>query len=247
MFARRSRANDHTEAIHAAARTARTFVFGGDIFDFRWTTLSSIPATVKAATHWLSQLAPQHPSCEFHFVLGNHDYHEEFLPSLADLCESIPNLACHPFYLRLGNSLFLHGDVADEPMTAEAFHERRRSNLRHTKRGPASNLLYDAVVQARLHRLAATLRYRTRDVAQRILDYAEQLGHGPGSGLSNVYFGHTHRALSNYEFGGLRFHNGGAPIKGVPFRIVKTEAELDSGLADRRTPLDRPVPNSLTS
>jgi UDP-2,3-diacylglucosamine hydrolase len=52
------------------------------------------------------------------------------------------------------------------------------------------------------------------------LNYIDQIGHGPASGVEHVYFGHTHRELNNYRYGGVSFHNGGAPMHGVPFRIV---------------------------
>lgn len=223
LFSRRSQAARHVEALHATARKAKTFVLGGDIFDFRWTTLKSVAATVDAATDWLAELATQHPGCEFHFVLGNHDYHEQFLQPLAELCDAVPNLTSHDYYLRLGHCLFLHGDIADKPMTPETLHARRGRGLQHAKKGRASNLLYDLVVKARIHKVAATLKHGKRQVAERIFNYAEQIGHGPDSGVQHVYFGHTHRAMSNYEFGGLRFHNGGAPMKGLKFRIVETE------------------------
>jgi hypothetical protein len=49
----------------------------------------------------------------------------------------------------------------------------------------------------------------------------ESIGEGPDTGVRDVYFGHTHKNLANYRYRGLTFHNGGAPIKGVKFRIVE--------------------------
>ena len=44
-------------------------------------------------------------------------------------------------------------------------------------------------------------------------------------GATNVYFGHTHHAMSNYEQGGIFFHNPGAPIRGLDFRVLPVELE----------------------
>jgi UDP-2,3-diacylglucosamine hydrolase len=58
---------------------------------------------------------------------------------------------------------------------------------------------------------------------QRILGYLERIGHSREQGAQHVYFGHTHDALENYRYGGLTFHNPGAPIAGLQFRILETE------------------------
>ncbi len=73
----------------------------------------------------------------------------------------------------------------------------------------------------RLHRSVPHLVYAKRIVVRRILKYLESVGQGPGNGVRNVYFGHTHRRMSNYRYRGLAFHNGGAPIKGMKFRIIE--------------------------
>jgi UDP-2,3-diacylglucosamine hydrolase len=79
------------------------------------------------------------------------------------------------------------------------------------------------VIQARLHKLAGHLANPQSKVAARIAAYLEDVGHTPRNGLRHVYFGHTHVAMSNFQFSGLTFHNGGAPIKGLDFRIIKTD------------------------
>jgi UDP-2,3-diacylglucosamine hydrolase len=223
MFARRSQAERHADAIWAIAGRADTFVLGGDIFDFRWTTLSTIRDTVDAAIRWLDALIEPHPECDFHFVLGNHDSHEHFVERLARRAESAENLWWHPYYVRLGSSLFLHGDVVQRKMTHERLSEKRSRWGERGKRPPPAHWLYDLAVEARLHKMASSLVCRRLVVAKRITTYLDHIGHGPGNGLEHVFFGHTHAPMSNYEYGGLRFHNGGAPIKGLRFRILRTD------------------------
>ena len=161
------------------------------------------------------------PDCQFYFVLGNHDYHQAFIDRLTLLQREVANLLWEPFVVRLGNTLFLHGDAADFSMDGQTLLRHRSRWLEADKRGHVQNLMYDLVVLARLHRMASTLVYRDRIVARRILRYLESVGHGVASGLKHVYFGHTHVPMSHYEYRGVRFHNGGAPLKGLPFRILE--------------------------
>jgi UDP-2,3-diacylglucosamine hydrolase len=220
LFSRRSVAAQHSDVIHAAAGNAATFVLGGDIFDFRWTTMASIEQTVDAAIEWLQELIEPRPDCDFHFLLGNHDNNRMFVQRLAELSRETANLSWHPYYVRLGESLFLHGDVVDRKTSPDKLARARSRSRHHKKRGATANLLYDLAVGARLHQVAATVVHPKRKVAKRILVYCRHIGHDASSGLRNVYFGHTHVAMLNYQYGGLFFHNGGAPIKGLPFRIV---------------------------
>lgn len=224
LFSRRSHAERYRDELHATAKGADVFVLGGDIFDFRWSTLKSVDATVQAAIVWLEELVGPHPNCQFHFVLGNHDSNRKFVARLDRLAAETPNLSWYDDYVRLGHSLFLHGDVADANMTA-AMLALRRQRWHHDekRRGPVHNLLYDMVIQTRLHKLAGHLANPQSRVAARIAAYLEDVGHTPRNGLRHVYFGHTHVAMSNFHFSGLTFHNGGAPIKGLDFRIIKTD------------------------
>lgn len=206
------------------AGKAKTLVLGGDIFDFRWTTMATIEETADAAIERLKSLIANHRECMFHYLLGNHDHHEVFLPRLKRLANSEPNLAWHPYCLRLGTRVFLHGDVATGSMGAAALEEERRRWLQLKKKGRIANWLYDAMVEARIHKLVYRLVYPKRAVARRILAYLEQVGHGAGTGMADVYFGHTHIALSGFQYHGVRFHNGGAPVKGCQFHILEAVA-----------------------
>lgn len=219
LFAQRSQGEDHLSAIQKLSQNADTFVLGGDIFDFQWTTLRTIDATIAAAADWLQRLAEGSPNCQFHLLLGNHDHHDEFVAHLRLLEQAHANLSWHPYYLRLGDSLFLHGDAADGDATHTTLEESRRRH-RKRKRGVTANWLYDMFVRAGLHRPVPVLVYPKRRTARRLLAYLDEIGHGRASGVAHVYFGHTHRALNGYQYGGVAFHNGGAPMQGVDFRIV---------------------------
>lgn len=221
LFANRSEAHRYLEQIEAAAARSQTFVLGGDIFDFRWATLASIDHAVDEAVRWLEELTGDCPSTQFHFLLGNHDYHQGFIDRLGELEQRVTNLAWHRFYYRHGGNMFLHGDVADRKTTAAMLAGQRAQWLHRKKRGPMMSRLYDLVVMTRIHRPIPYVVHRRRTVARRILAYLRGIGQGPEHGVRHVYFGHIHRPMSHYHYGGLVFHNGGAPIKGAKFHIVE--------------------------
>ncbi len=220
LFANRSTAHRHLAQIAIVASQADVFVLGGDIFDFRWSSLPTGRAVGRAA-EWLDALLASSPACQFHLVLGNHDYHQMFIDRLVRLERQAHNLAWHRYYIRLGHSIFLHGDVADRKMNAQTLAEAREEWLDGRQRGPFLSRLYDVVVLTRLHKPVPHLVYARRIVVRRIYQYLESIGQGPANGLREVYFGHTHKRLSNYRYRGLVFHNGGAPIKGLKFRILE--------------------------
>lgn len=223
LFATRSNAHRYLEQIALKASHAEAFVLGGDTFDFRW---SHIPINKAAdrAVEWLRELTVACPNCHLHVVLGNHDYHQEFIDRLMVLDAVTPNLSWHRFYVRMGSSVFLHGDVANQEETdARMLAAYREKWLDMERHGPLANMLYDMVVLTRIHKPLPHLFFRKRVVVRRIFKYLESIGEGPGNGVRDVYFGHTHNRLSNYYYRGLAFHNSGAPIKGVKFRILEAK------------------------
>ncbi|MBN1591514.1 MAG: metallophosphoesterase [Pirellulales bacterium] len=221
IFSSRSQEHRYLEQIGQRAAHAGAFVLGGDIFDFRWSMAANPDETVARAIHWLHELAAEYPECQFHFVLGNHDYHEPFLDRLDHLRSRLGNFSWYPFYARLGGTVFLHGDVADRRTTAQKLSDRRSRWLNKKQRGPMANRLYDLAIENKLHKPMIHLARRRRTVARRILVYLEDIGEGLSTGVKNVYFGHTHLAFSDFEYRGVRFHNGGAPINGLRFRILE--------------------------
>lgn len=224
LCSRRSLAVQHVGAIHAAAARADTFVLGGDIFDFRWSTLPTADATVRHAMRWLDELVGSHPQTQFHFVQGNHDCNRRFVAALTAYSGTRSNLAVHPFVLRLGKAVFLHGDAADHPvMSEQRLMHRREHWSRDETRSQVRHVLYDLAVTARLHRIAGKVAHPRRRVVHRILGYLKRVGHGPETGVEHVYFGHTHDAVRDYRYRGVTFYNPGAPMPGLDFRIVEVK------------------------
>lgn len=221
LFSQRTLGHEHEAALHATAAQADHFVLAGDIFDFHWSTLSSIQDTVRAADLWLGELVQRYPGCRFHYLLGNHDNHRLFVDRLDALATQQPNFAWQPYLLRMGSSVFLHGDAGSPGMTPDRLPRYRKRWSKARQRTPMQNRVYAAVTKANLHKAAIRMAAPRRTVARRLLTYLDSMGHGPESGIADVYFGHTHRAMSDFPFQGVRFHNGGAPMPGLKFQILK--------------------------
>jgi len=223
LFSRRSLANDHEAAIYEAAAQADILVLAGDIFDFKWSHFGSFAESTTEASAWLRRLIDASPYCQIHYLLGNHDHHPLFVEELGALSAEHENLSWHPYHLRLGSAVFLHGDAANPRMNQARLEAFRSRFAHHRQAGAQRNRMYDFTVSAGLHILGARLAFPRRRTLRRITRYLDEIGEGWADGVRNVYFGHTHRRLADEEFRDLKFHNGGAPMKGMDFEVVSAQ------------------------
>jgi len=214
-------------AIVAAANRVQHVVLGGDIFDFRWSVFPSVDHTADEATLWLERFLSAIPNAKVHYLLGNHDHNEVLIARLDQLAEERPNFEWSPYVLRKGTTVFLHGDVANGKMTEQDLIASRENWKQHARKGNLLNWLYDVVVFLRIHRLLANCLNPNRRVAKKLLFYLKSAGHGPGDGVRDVYFGHTHKPVLDYTYDGVRFRNGGATVKGLRFHILELELPAD--------------------
>jgi len=227
LFAQRSVAEAYLPEIRAAAAEADFFVLNGDMFDFRWSVLPTVEDTVEAALEWLRDLISAHRQCRFFYILGNHDRLRLFTERLAALAAEEDNLQWVGSYLRIGTALFLHGDVRIAGARRLGFARPFRRRVR--QRGRFLSACYRAVVSVGVHRLIA-LTNRPRRFARRILRALGAEHTGLTEGLTDVYFGHTHRPFTDYRYGGLTFHNTGSAIRGMRCNLVAVRL---AGGADR--------------
>lgn len=226
LFCRRSQAEDYLDAIRAAASESDVFVLNGDIFDFRWSMLASPEETVQSAVAWLAELVDGAQDCAFHYVLGNHDHYQLFMDALDVFSAERVNFAWSPYYLRLGSALFVHGDVTIRKMSGTDLERYREGWLADPNRGPVLNAVYDAAFRVGIHKAVHHVVFPRRAVLERLHHYVEAIGHGADRGVETVYFGHTHLAMPNHAYNGLVFRNGGAPMPGLAFQILKGELAL---------------------
>lgn len=222
LFSSRSTAHAYEADIRRCAEQAHTIILGGDIFDFKWSRYSNLKTSVNEARNWLERLVSDHKECSFYYLLGNHDSHPDFVTELDRLAFQYSNLEWQPHLLRLGACVFLHGDVIDGGLDHQSIDARRRKHEDKPLPMAYRHWLYDAAVQAKLHCLVANVARRHSWVLKKVYRYLSEQGLNADSGVRDVYFGHTHRPLRSVEYQRLRFHNGGASIRGVSFHIIKT-------------------------
>ncbi|MFO7973804.1 MAG: hypothetical protein R6V12_04135 [Candidatus Hydrogenedentota bacterium] len=221
LFCKRSEAHLHVDALEQAISESDRCVLNGDIVDFRWSVFESEERTVREAIAWLEDLVSRYPHCTFHYVFGNHDSVLPFIKKVEDLAANTPNLSCHHDLLRLNSTVFLHGDVVDRKMTQAEFEAARQIWHLDRKRGRLVNRLYDLAFLLGAHRTVPRIVFPRKAVAERLVHYLEDVGHGPDSGVTDVYYGHTHVAVRGYFYEGMYFHNGGAPMRKLGFSILR--------------------------
>ncbi|HQH54022.1 MAG TPA: metallophosphoesterase [Candidatus Hydrogenedentes bacterium] len=221
LFCRRSEAHLHARALEQAISESDTCILNGDIVDFRWSVFESMERTVREAIAWLGALVARHPHCHFHYIFGNHDSVRPFIDRLEAFAASTPNLSCHHDLFRLNAAVFLHGDVADRKMTRAEFEAARRVWHFDRKRGRLVNRIYDLAFWLGAHRTVPRIVFPRKAVAERLLHYLDDVGHGRDSGVTDVYYGHTHVAVRGFHYEGMFFHNGGAAMRRVGFSILR--------------------------
>jgi len=221
LLSRRSLAGRCMPSILEGAARSDFFVFNGDTVDFQWSTFASLEDSVREAETWIREVVTRFPTCRFHFVLGNHDYHPLFMDALTRLQMSNENLSWHEYYVRLGDCLFTHGDAAtclSGPAKVRAYRHRW---IHAPQRGKAMNRLFDIVHDARVDQAFLRLYLPRRRVARRLYHYVQTLGPNMMAGLRHVYFGHTHRPFTDYDYDGLRFHNTGSLLRHMKFNKLE--------------------------
>jgi UDP-2,3-diacylglucosamine pyrophosphatase LpxH len=228
LFSKRSKGHVIEQQIRETADRAHTLVLGGDIFDFKWSTRPSLRHSIDEAIRWVESLIVSYPNCAFYYILGNHDAHPDFVAELDRLAFEQPRLVWQPYVLRLGYCVFLHGDVLDGDSQHETIDARRRKHQEQPLPHRYRHWLYDAAVMARLHRVALHVVKRQVTVLRMLDRYLKEQGLDASSGVTDVYFGHTHREMDGVKYHGLTFHNGGAPLAGLSYRIIKTRLESSS-------------------
>ncbi|MCB0343744.1 MAG: metallophosphoesterase [Bdellovibrionales bacterium] len=221
LFSRRSFAEKQLGMIRDKVSQSQLFVFNGDIFDFRWTTLGTVEETVEQAAAWLDDLVSSFPHTQFHFVLGNHDSGRLFLSKLELLADKHEHLIWHPFYARLGDSLFLHGDASHgRNMTHDRLLKYRARFDEEQGRGKLMSHVYQSACTLGLHKSTYLLNPK-RVVCKRIIEYFFNVDPDILKDVAHIYFGHTHTPFSDYKFNNISFHNTGSMIRGLTFDAKK--------------------------
>jgi UDP-2,3-diacylglucosamine pyrophosphatase LpxH len=217
LFTPWSVADDYMREIREAADRADFFVLNGDIFDFRWSSLASAEATVAASEAWLRAFAAEHPRCRVAYVMGNHDALRPFADCLAAAAEATPNLEWHPSHVRIGPALFTHGDLFLRKRPTDPFNRALRPAI--TRKPKTLSRCYRLLHSMRVHRWHVPV-LSSRRCAKRIIRSLDAASNGDAEGITDIYFGHTHTTFTDHAYRGLRFHNTGSMIGGLPWRML---------------------------
>ena len=210
-------------AIEQAVEWSDLCVWGGDLFDFRWSRLSDEAATVDRAIGWLQDWCGRYPDKPFAFLQGNHDVHPAFTSRVRQWARDTPQFLCGLECLRVGDVLMLHGDVIEGNGTSEAFLAYRNRWSGRPPAHPVQHHAYDVAIAARLHRAVPPVVHRNRRTCLRLLRWMHRQPDAAVAGISRIVFGHTHRQMSGRWVRGVQFFNGGAAIRHVPFSPVTFE------------------------
>ena len=223
LFSSRSNAEQHRNLMAASIEQADLCVWGGDLFDFRWSQLRNERESVDRALDWLDDWYQRFPTTQFVYLDGNHDAHLEFSERLAEWSDKRERFQCGLDCLRVGGTLLLHGDVIEGKGCPDRFSRYRGSWQNKPVAGKTANRFYDAAITARVHKAAAFAAHWHRRTCLRLLNWMHGQPDEATTGIQHVVFGHTHRRIDGFRVDGIEFFNGGAAIQHVPFAPVSLQ------------------------
>jgi len=217
LFATRSDGSALFDSLQPQLTRIQVLVLNGDTFDFRWSQFPDHEATIQAALRWLNDLLGRLPQCDVHFVLGNHDCLSAFTQRLLSLAETHPRFRWHDKWLQLGDSLFLHGDCAQQQMDARGLERYRAGWREDQQRGTLASQIYTCADRLGLTSLAHRWRFPRRRTLERIAYYLDRAYPDWRRETRHCYFGHTHLPFSGTIHQRICFHNTGSAIRGMTF------------------------------
>lgn len=221
LFSDRSTAKSHRSRLVDVIADADVCVWGGDLFDFRWSRLSDDDTSTRTAIEWLDDWYERFPGTRFVYLNGNHDVLPMFQRRLIDWASRRKRFRAGLDAIRIGNTLLLHGDVIEGFRRDDGFVRYRAAWADKPVAGRAANRFYEWAVAARVHRVAAFTVHGHRTTCLRLARWIR--GQANADGIERVVFGHTHRRIDRLRIGGYEFHNCGAAIRHVHFDPVVIE------------------------
>ncbi len=225
LFSSRCVVEEHRGAIDGAVEWADTCIWGGDLFDFRWSRLESPQRSIDESTRWLGSWCTRFPDKSFVFLRGNHDAHPPFVQRLNEWSAEQPNFVVDADAMRIGDTLFVHGDVIEKQGSVESFRRYRNTWSRKRPAGHLQNRAYDAAISFRLHWAAAKIVHPVDRTCRRLLRWMRRQNEQDTRGIRRIVFGHTHQRIDGRSLDGIRFYNGGAAIRHVPFEPIRLTVE----------------------
>lgn len=225
LFSRRSIGQKHWNECLPVIEQVEHVVLGGDLFDYRWSQLGDLHATLPAVREWLRNCLVAYPQKSWHYILGNHDCHPEHQNLLRELGDTHQNLQWYEEQLTLASCLFLHGDLLDASVHPDGLEVYRRHFHEVRPRSELASRTYDWLVGCRVHTVVARLRHRSKRTCRQLIRRIRSKSNGLGAQTQSIVFGHTHVPIHGLLVDGYRFYNPGSGIRNTPFRPIVLEIE----------------------
>ncbi len=223
LFSNRCNFLEHHDLIEASIEDADTCVWGGDLFDFRWSRVGNDRASVDRALRWLKGWYERFPDKQFIYLHGNHDAHHAFSDAMIHWAADRERFACDLDCMRIKDTLLLHGDVIEGKGNVKKFAEYRSRWQNKRVASRVASGFYDVAVAARAHKAAAMAAHRRKATCLQLLQWMGRQPKHATDGVRRIVFGHTHRRIQGYRLDGIEFFNGGATIRHVLFTPVMIE------------------------
>ena len=228
LFSNRCNVNEHHGLIESSIAQADICIWGGDLFDFRWSRLEDESMAVMQALNWLDDWYERFPEKHFVYLHGNHDAHGVFSRAMIQWAADRSRFEFDLNAMRIKDTLFLHGDVIEGKGNLDTFAEYRgRWKMKPVASRVASGF-YDVAIAARVHKAAAMAAHRRKATCLQLLRWMHGQPSESIAGIRRIVFGHTHRRIDGYRLEGIEFFNGGATIRHVPFAPVMIEFDQDA-------------------
>ena len=218
LFSPRSNAEAQLRRIKRHLERIDTLVLNGDTFDFRWSMYPNEKLSIRAALVWLERLAVMFAGRRVHYIFGNHDGLGSFRTEIEAFVRDSTVVKLHELNLRLGRSLFFHGDCAIPAMTSLRLAAYRDAWSRDRPCGPVSSGLYAIAASTGAGKLLHQYYFPRRATIRRVSRYLDEVLPAWRQETVDCFFGHTHLPFRNHYDGDVRFHNTGSAIRGMGFQ-----------------------------
>ncbi len=223
LMSTRSTAESYREQIADVIDRSELVVWGGDLFDFRWSRFRHETDSVAFAINYLCDWMTEYPSKSFAFLCGNHDANAALLCELKAMSEDQSRFHFAGDVMRVGDTVMLHGDQIEGRGTEDRFLRYRNRWAEKKRAAPWRFPGYDAIVVARAHKVAAAIAHRNRMAVRKLSRFLALSDLNRDNGVRRVVFGHTHRIITGLEHNRVLYFNGGAAIRHVRFKPVELE------------------------
>ena len=198
---------------------------GGDIFDFRWSDLGGLEASLQAAKQWVEEFLDSTESSKVVYLLGNHDCHPAHVENMRDLAQQSARFEVHEHHIQIQDCLFLHGDILDAQLRIEHLSSYRSTFHEAEPRAEWQQRAYNLAVTCRMHKVLVGVRNSPQQTCKRLKKAIDDSSLAEPGSVKRVYFGHTHHYCSGTEVDGVQFFNPGAQLKHLTFNAHQFELD----------------------